>query len=779
MKARVAADIGGTFTDVVIEWGERQASTKVLTTVDAPERGVIDGIEQLLAETGLQPGDIGVVIHGTTLATNALIERKGAKTAFLTTEGVGDLLDMGFEKRYAHYDLYQERPPALVLSEHRFEVPERIAVDGTVLKPLDETSVSQIADKLTSLDIEAVAIGFLHAYAHPDHEQRTRAILAEHLSNVTVCLSSEVCPEIREYERFSTTVANAYVRPLMAGYLLRLADNLNAIGIDAPLYIMMSGGGIATLEQASKLPIRLLESGPAGGAILAADLARQINEDAVMAFDMGGTTAKVCLITGGAPDRSRRFEVARVYRDLKGSGLPVRIPVINMVEIGAGGGSIGRVDRLGRITMGPDSAGADPGPVSYAQGGERPAVTDANLLIGRIDPESFAGGRMPLDRDLAEAAVMREVGEPLGIESQWAAAGMIEVVDENMANAARVHAIERGKVLGRHSMIAFGGCAPLHAARLAQKLGMNRVIVPAGAGVGSAIGFLRAPLAYEVVRSRQMALDAFDAEAANRLIDEMTAEAMAVVKPGLGEGLSVEEAQAPRCIWTCAISGKGHELAVPLDDRPAGCSGRGARSKRPSWIGTKSIYGVTLDHVGIEITAWSLTLTAPSSLHRPIDRVLKPTSTVEPIGSSREAYDPEQGERLAFALYRREALSPGVVLEGPAIIGEDQTSTMVPPGWQAWVAANHAIVLDRQGGGPDDERCAYETIRMQIMWNRLIAVVEEQAQALLHTAFGSVAREAGDLSAGVYDIEGPNAGASRHRHAGACQYDGDRCRPFS
>ncbi|MGI9489289.1 MAG: hydantoinase/oxoprolinase N-terminal domain-containing protein, partial [Geminicoccaceae bacterium] len=328
-QARLAADIGGTFTDVVVEQGERRASVKVLTTVDAPERGVMEGIETLLEQLRLEPSSIGVVIHGTTLATNALIERKGARTAFLTTEGVGDLLDMGFEKRYAHYDLYQERSPALVPPERRFEVPERVAADGQVLKPLDEDAVGRIADKLTSLDVEAVAIGFLHAYAHGDHERRVRSILEERLTGVTICLSSEVCPEIREYERFSTTVANAYVRPLMAGYLERLGGLLLERGIDAPLFVMMSGGGLTTLDQARRLPIRLVESGPAGGAILAADIARQMGEKEVVAFDMGGTTAKVCLITGGAPDRSRRFEVARAYRDLKGSGLPLRIPVID------------------------------------------------------------------------------------------------------------------------------------------------------------------------------------------------------------------------------------------------------------------------------------------------------------------------------------------------------------------------------------------------------------------------------------------------------------------
>ena len=694
VKARLAADIGGTFTDVVIEQGERQASTKVMTTIDAPEQGVIKGIEQLLAELDLMPSDIGMVIHGTTLATNALIERKGAKTAFLTTEGVGDILDMGFEKRYAHYDLYQRRPPPLIPSARRFEVRERVAVDGEVLKPLDEAAVRQLAGQLASLDVEAVAIGFLHAYAHPDHEKRARAILADHLTGVTVCLSSEVCPEIREYERFSTTVANAYVRPLMAGYLTRLADGLEEIGIRAPLYIMMSGGGIATLEQACRMPIRLLESGPAGGAILAADLARQLGEDEVMGFDMGGTTAKVCLIAGGAPDRSRRFEVARVYRDLKGSGLPVRIPVIDMVEIGAGGGSIGRVDRLGRITMGPDSTGADPGPACYGRGGEMPAVTDGNLVIGRIDPEGFAGGSMSLGPDLAEAAVMRDVGEPLGMDSRWAAAGMIEIVDENMANAARIHAIERGKVLGRHSMIAFGGCAPLHAARLAQKLGIERVIVPAGAGVGSAIGFLRAPLAFEVVRSWRMALDAFDAAGANSLVDEMTADAMAVIEPGLSKGLSIDQPTRHLSIDIRYV-GQGHELSTPLDDRPLEATDK--MSIRAAFEEHyKAIYGVMLDHVGIEITAWSLTLSAPISASRLVAS-LDARSTVEPAGSgSRDVYDPESGELLPFILHRRVDLKPDIVVDGPAVIAEDQTSTIVPPGWRASIALNDAIVLDRQ-----------------------------------------------------------------------------------
>ncbi len=695
-KARLAADIGGTFTDVVLELGEHQSSTKVLTTVDAPEKGVIEGIGILLERLSLEPSAIGVVIHGTTLATNALIERKGARTAFLTTEGVGDILDMGFEKRYAHYDLYQERPPALVPSDLRFEVPERIAADGQVLKPLDEEAVGQIADQLTSLDVEAIAIGFLHAFAHSGHERRVRSLLEERLTGVTICISSEVCPEIREYERFSTTVANAYVRPLMAGYLERLAGLLLARGIKAPLFMMMSGGGLTTLDQARRLPIRLVESGPAGGAILAADIADQMGEKEVVAFDMGGTTAKVCLITGSAPDRSRRFEVARAYRDQKGSGLPLRIPVIDMVEIGAGGGSIGRVDRLGRITVGPDSAGADPGPASYGRGGACAAVTDANLLLGRIDPDGFAGGEIALDPGLAEAAVKRDLGDPLGMDCPWAAAGMIEIVDENMANAARVHAIERGKVIGRHGMIAFGGSAPLHAARLAEKLGIDKVIVPAGAGVGSAIGFLRAPLAYEVVRSRRMTLNAFDAAAANGLIAEMDEAALDVLKPALGEGLTRAD-PARSTVVDMRYIGQGHELSITLPRRtlePAD----GAAIASTFEETYRAIYGVRLDHVGIEITAWSLTLSAPVSRGRPPVAPSSIEGLAAPTGR-REVYEPDQGAFRPFAIHRRDDLHPGMCFEGPAIVVEDQTSTVVPTGWRASIAGNHGIVLERKGEG--------------------------------------------------------------------------------
>ncbi len=489
-QAKLAADIGGTFTDIVLEDGPKRWSGKVLTTTHAPELGVIEGLRLVLAESGLKPQDIGVFIHGTTLATNALIERKGARTAFITTEGFRDIVEQGYEKRFDHYDLMIDRPVPLVPRTLRLEVKERLSADGDVLVPLDESSLKTLAEKITAEGVKAVAIGFLHAYAHDAHEKRVREVLAKLLpQDVSICISSEVAPEIREYERFSTTIANAYVRPLMASYLYRLRDQLKEMELTAPLFLMMSGGGLTTLETAARFPIRLVESGPAGGAILASQIAAECNLPEVLSFDMGGTTAKICLLTDGEPERARKFEIARAYRDMKGSGIPVRIPVIEMVEIGAGGGSIARVDKLSRITVGPDSAGSTPGPVCYGRGGVEPAVTDANLALGKIDPAYFAGGKIALDEAAAKAALQKNIGTKLGIDGFWPAAGVTEIVEENMANAARVHAIERGRDIAACTMIAFGGGAPLHACRLAEKVGVTSIIVPKGAGVGSAIGF--------------------------------------------------------------------------------------------------------------------------------------------------------------------------------------------------------------------------------------------------------------------------------------------------
>ncbi|MGA8551085.1 MAG: hydantoinase/oxoprolinase family protein, partial [Stellaceae bacterium] len=561
--ARLGVDIGGTFTDVALEMGERRWSAKILTTPQAPERAVIAAINQVLREAALAPADLTIIIHGTTLATNALIERKGAKTALVTTEGFRDTIEIRHENRFEQYDVNIDLPPPLVPRRLRFPVRERIDAQGRVLTPLDEAGVAALAERLAAERIEAVAVGFLHSFTNPAHERRAGEVLAEHLPGVPITLSSEVSPEMREYERFSTACANAYVQPQIGHYLANLETLLRGEGFACPLFLMLSGGGLTAVETAIRFPVRLVESGPAGGAIFAAEIARQCRLDKVLSYDMGGTTAKICLIDDLKPQTNRSFEVARIYRFKKGSGLPLRIPVIEMVEIGAGGGSVARVDRLQRISVGPDSAGADPGPASYGQGGTSPTVTDADLVLGRIDPSGFSGGRMALDAEAAAAALRREVAEPLELAVELAALGVSEIVDENMANAARVHAIESGKDARGRTLVAFGGAAPLHAARLAEKLGLDRVLVPSNAGVGSAVGFLRAPIAYEIVRSGLQRLDAFDPAAANALLAAMRGEAEGVVRCGAPDARLTETRSA-----FMRYRGQGHEIAVPLPTKP-------------------------------------------------------------------------------------------------------------------------------------------------------------------------------------------------------------------
>ncbi len=559
---RLGVDIGGTFTDVALEVGDRRYTAKGLTTSRAPEQGVLAILGSVIAEAGIAPGDVRLIIHGTTLATNALIERKGAKTALLTTEGFRDVVEIRHENRFEQYDVNIDLPPPLVPRRLRLPIRERIDAQGDVLVPLEETSISRAIDTLAAKQVEAVAVGFLHSFINPDHERRVGDALARQLPDLFVTLSSDVSPEMREYERFSTACANAYLQPLIGSYLAKLERELARAGFRCPMLLMTSGGGITTAETAIRFPVRLVESGPAGGAIFAACIARQHGLDQVVSFDMGGTTAKICFIDQAWPQTARMFEVARIYRFVKGSGLPLRIPVIEMVEIGAGGGSIASVDTLGRISVGPQSAGSEPGPVCYRRGGREPTVTDADVALGRIDPVTFSGGKMALDTAGAKGAIAERIGAKLRLSTEHAALGISEVVDENMANAARVHAIESGKDVRSRTLIAFGGAAPLHAARVAAKLGIGRVLVPANASVGSAVGLLRAPVAYEIVRGRLMRLPDFDAAAANSLLAEMRAEAEAIVRRGAPAAELNEQRSA-----FMRYRGQGHEIAVALPVR--------------------------------------------------------------------------------------------------------------------------------------------------------------------------------------------------------------------
>jgi len=687
-KARLAADIGGTFTDVVLEHAGRRHSAKVLTTPRAPEKGMLEGISRVLKAAGLPPSGVGVLVHGTTLATNALIERKGAKTALITTAGFRDVLEMGYEKRYEHYDLELELPAPLVAREWRFPVRERMTAKGRVDTPLLEKDVLETARTLKAGNIQAVAIGFLHSYVNDAHERQAADILAKELPGVSITLSSEVCPEIREYERFSTACANAYVQPLMASYLERLARELSRRGFACPLYLMTSGGGLTTLDAARRYPVRLVESGPAGGAILSAGLARENGLDEVLSFDMGGTTAKICFIGGGRPEQSRKFEVARVWRNLKGSGLPVRIPVTEMVEIGAGGGSIARLDELKRIQVGPHSAGAEPGPASYGRGGVEPTVTDANVALGRIDPDAFAAGTLRLDRGAAERAIGKHLGAPLKLGAQWAAAGIGEIVEENMASAARVHAIERGKVAERCTMIAFGGAAPLHAARLAGKLGMRKVLVPVDASVGSAVGFLRAPVAFEVVRSHQLRDDAFDVSSLNSLLEKMQSEAEDIVRAGaMGAKLEARRFVEMRYL------GQGHEISIPL---PRGAlKAADARKLRAEYEKRyEAQFGLRIADVPVEFLTWSVAVSTKQRERTERKKLNGRSKATSNVFSS--VFDPVKGRPEKIPSYRRGELQPGARFAGPALVVEPQTTTLVPRGWSCRMGPSGHLLLERR-----------------------------------------------------------------------------------
>ena len=685
MSARLAVDIGGTFTDVVLEAGTTAHSIKLLTTPDAPERAVLEGVRAILAEAKVAAADVTLVVHGTTLATNALIERKGARTALLTTEGFRDSVEMAWEHRFEQYDIYMERPEPLVPRDLRFGIPERVASDGAVLLALDEKAVRAVAIELRQRKIEAVAVCFLHSFTHEAHERRAGAILAEELPGVAISLSCEVCPEIREYERTSTTIANAYVLPRMAGYLGQLETDLKKEGIAGPLLLMMSSGGITTVDTARRYPVRLVESGPAGGAILALTVAAENAVSKAVAFDMGGTTAKLTLIDGLELQRSRQFEVARAYRFVQGSGLPVRIPVIELVEIGAGGGSIARLDALGRIQVGPDSAGSVPGPACYGNGGTEPTVTDADTALGRLDPARFAGGAIPLYPDKAKAA-LQALASALKTDAQGAAAGVAEIVDETMASAARVHAVENGKDTAERTLIAFGGAAPLHAARLARKLGMKKVVVPVGAGVGSAFGFLRAPIAYEVVRTRHVRLDMFDAKMLNELFAAMRAEAEAVVRPAApGEEL-VEQRHA-----FMRYRGQGHEIAVPLPN--SAFAADAAPELRHRFEATyEMVFGRAIPKLEVEALTWTLSIATARPLPKPAKDPAR-IATPAPSGH-REVLDPPSGRHEKAAIHERNALKPGMSLDGPALIVEDGTTTVVPQGFAARINAVGQIVLE-------------------------------------------------------------------------------------
>ena len=611
----------------------------MLTTPSDPSAAVADVLQDALLRANAPADQVRHVIHGTTLVTNAIIERKGARTALLTTTGFRDAYEIAREHRYELYDLFLEMPTPLVPRYLRLEVDERVYADGTLGRAPDADAVARLVAELRDKDIQAIAVCLVHSYANPANEQLVGAIIGEVAPGVRVSLSSEVVPEIREYERTSTTVVNVY-----GGELL----------------LMLSSGGISTVETASRFPLRLLESGPAGGALASAYFGQLANVNDLLAFDMGGTTAKLCVIEDGRPLTSTEFEVDRKYRFKKGSGLPVKVPVVELIEIGAGGGSVARLDSLGLLKVGPHSAGADPGPASYGRGGDEPTVTDADLLLGYLDPGFFLGGRLALDRDAAERAVASKIAEPLGMNTTQAAWGIHQLVNESMAGAARVHAIERGKDPRSLPLFAFGGAGPGHAFGVARILHSPRIIVPFGAGVTAAVGFLTAPLAFDFVRSFVSELDdGADWQHINGLLGDMAAQGDAILARS---GIASDERRVTRQADLRYV-GQGHEIRVDL---PHGLLSPASLPTIRASFETlyRALFGRTGPDVALEAVSWRLLASGP----RPSVKLVGGSSgsTQTAVKGARGVYFPEWSEHRQVPVYDRYLLAPGAAFDGPA-----------------------------------------------------------------------------------------------------------------
>jgi 5-oxoprolinase (ATP-hydrolysing) len=761
-RYRVGIDIGGTFTDFVLADSEsgRLRLHKCLTTPKDPSVGALDGLDELLRAAGLELRQIGHLVHGTTLVTNAIIERSGATLGLLTTRGFRDTLEMGIEQRYDIYDLFLRFPEPLVPRERRREVDERMDRDGRVVVPLDlEQARREVAD-LVSRGVDALAVCFLHAYRNPAHERAVEAMVRREFPALAVSISSEIVPELREYERCATTAANAYVQPLMAHYVGKLAAALAERGFAGRFHLIQSAGGMASPATARRFPIRLLESGPAGGALAAAFVGRHAGHADLLAFDMGGTTAKACLVQGGKPDVAPMMEAARVHRFKRGSGLPIKAPVIDMIEIGAGGGSIAHVDALGLLKVGPHSAGADPGPACYALGGQAPTVTDANLLLGYLDPGFFLGGRMGLDPRAAEQSVAG-LAATLGLAPLAAAWGIYTIVCENMAAAARVHIVEKGRDPRRYAMVAFGGAGPAHAARVARILGVGEVIVPPASGAASALGFLVAPLSFEFVTSRPGVLAELDLGAVNELLDGLEAKGRALLAEA---GVPPADVTVTRSA-EMRLLGQVHDITVPL---PAGPLVPGTLPALTAAFETEYARLYTHVYTGnvIQAISWRVLAAGPAPTVR-LERPDGGPPAAAALKGRRPAYFAEAGGFVPTPVYDRYALQPGDAIEGPAIVEEREATTVVPPGDRLEVDGHlHLRIRIARSTSLDRlvtremplaaavARIEADPIGLEIMWSRLINIVEECWLTVWRTAFSLIIGEAQDFGCELLDARG-------------------------
>jgi N-methylhydantoinase A len=687
---RVGVDIGGTFTDFVMIDTNSGAlfNEKVLTTPDDPSVGVLQGLKKILQANNVQPGDISHVIHGTTLVANAVIERRGVKVALITTAGFGDILEIGTEWRYDTYDLFMEMPQPLVPRHWRYEVHERIGPAGDVLTPLDEDSVVDVARQIAASDATAVAISLLHGFRNPVHEHRVRDILAREAPDLEVCISSDVMPEIGEYERASTTVCNAYVLPIFARYLQRLTDGLRCMGIDKQLYLMLSDGGTVPETTAAAHPIRLVQSGPAGGVQTTSVVGELAGEQNVLCFDMGGTTAKACLIEDGEPLRTTEFEVARVYRFKKGSGLPLRIPVIEMIEIGAGGGSISQVDHLGLVQVGPESSSADPGPACYGRGGTNATVTDADLVLGYLAAENFLGGDMQLDKAAAEQAIQLNIAEPLGISVTDAAWAIHETVNENMAQAATIHALEKAKNITNYAMVAIGGAGPVHACNIGLKLSLSRVVCPPSAGVASAFGFLVSPTAFTFVQGGVVMLDELEFNHAREMLAAMESEGYKLLAAAGTSAATVNV----ECLVAMRYVGQGYDVEAHIDMTILERADRTAM--REAFETAYQIqYGRNEPEMAVEIVSWRVIVAGPRpKIHRVATQPVAASAYADK-GKRQVYFGPETGF-MSAQVYDRDHLASGSSFKGPAIVEERESTTIIPPNAFAHIDAALNLIID-------------------------------------------------------------------------------------
>ncbi len=676
VRYRLGVDIGGTFTDfaLVDDVSRKLSVNKCLSTPNDPSEAIMKGLKALLEREGLQPAQIDIIVQGTTLATNALIERKGAKTGLITTEGFRDILELRRETRYDVYDLFIEMPDPVVPRELRLGVRERIDKDGKIVTELDEPGLVRALDQLVEQGVESVAVCFLNSYANPQNETRAGEIIGQKAPSLSVSLSSEVAGALREYERFSTAAINAYVRPLSERYLTNLSTKMAAVGFKGALFVMISNGGLTTFENAKRFPVRLIESGPAGGTMAAVFYSSLLDTGDLVAFDMGGTTAKISMVQDGKPATTSTFEAARLRRFMKGSGHPLMISAIDLMEIGAGGGSIGWVDAMGLLRVGPESSGADPGPVCYGLGGEEPTVTDAALILGYLDSDYFLGGDMKLDKEKAIRAVKEKIADPLGLDVIDAAWGIHRVITENMASAARIHVLEKGKDPRRFSLLAFGGAGPIHAWQTAKLVGSPRIISPLAAGVMSALGFLVTPVSNDFVQTYISRLDEVNWDRANGLLEEMERRGIEQVLAG---GIPPHEVTITRSAEMRYVR-QGREINVPIPNGKL--SAESVESITQSFYSVyQGLYFRYLTNVPIEMVSWKVLISGP----RPTIQLQKLKSSFRgesAVKSRRPVYFSECKDFVDCPVYDRYRMGPGTRLDGPAVVEEKESTLVVGPG---------------------------------------------------------------------------------------------------